>query len=388
MKVESVTPVPKVTNPKTVDDLRKISGLLNVSKILEKVIVKYLVKDIKGDLDKSQYANQEGQSINHYLVFMIDTILKALDGSAGGHHIAVIASLIDWSKAFDRQNATLAVKSFQDNGVRPCLIPLLISFFEDRLMTVNWHSVKSGVKRLPGGAPQGASLGVWSFLSQTNNNPEDAEEDMTYKFVDDKSLLEVVNLFNIGIASHNVRASVPSNIPSSNIFIPPENLKTQKHMNDIKRWTDSKEMLLNAKKTKNIIFNFSKNHQFSTDIKLDNETIETVNETKLLGTTITNNLSWNKNTSILVREGNIRMQFLHKASKFTSNVRDLKQIYISQIRTKLEQSAVVWHSSLTKKNGSDLERVQKAAIRMILKDKYQNYGDALSSLRLKSLKDR
>mgnify|MGYP001217195360 CR=1 FL=1 len=91
-------------------------------------------------------------------------------------------------------------------------------------------------------------------------------------------------------------------------------------------------------------------------LKLDNETIETVNETKLLGTTITNNLSWNKNTSILVREGNIRMQFLHKASKFTSNVRDLKPIYISQIRTKLEQSAVVWHSSLTKKNGSDLLR--------------------------------
>ena len=69
MKVESVTPVPKVTNPKTVDDLRKISGLLNISKILEKVIVKYLVSDIKGNLDKSQYANQEGQSINHYLVF-------------------------------------------------------------------------------------------------------------------------------------------------------------------------------------------------------------------------------------------------------------------------------------------------------------------------------
>ena len=123
-------------------------------------------------------------------------------------------------------------------------------------------------------------------------------------------------------------------------------------------------------------------------LKLDNETIETVNETKLLGTTITNNLSWNKNTSILVREGNIRIQFLHKASKFTSNVRDLKQIYNSQIRTKLEQSAVVWHSSLTKKNGSDSERVQQAAIRVILEDKYHNYGDALSSLRLKSLKDR
>ena len=387
MKIESVTPVPKVNNPKTVDDLRKISGLLNISKILEKVIVKYLVNDIKGDLDKSQYANQEGQSINHYLVFMIDTVLKALDSSTGGQHNAVIASLIDWSKAFDRQDATLAVKSFQDNGVRPCLIPLLISFFEDRLMTVNWHNSKSSVKRLPGGAPQGASLGVWSFLSQTNDNPEDAEDDKIYKFVDDKSLLEVINLVNIGIASHNVRARVPSNIPVSNVFIPSENLKTQKHMHDIQRWTENKQMLLNVRKTKNMTFNFSKNLQFSTNIQLGNESVETVNEAKLLGTTITDNLSWSKNSSILVKQGNIRMQFLHKASKFTNNVRDLKQIYISQIRSKLEQSAVEWHSSLTKKNESDLERSTRDALRVILKDRNLSYSDALLTLKMKSLKD-
>ena len=51
MKIESVTPVPKISCPKTVNDLRKISGLLNISKILEKVIVKYLVQDIKVTLE-------------------------------------------------------------------------------------------------------------------------------------------------------------------------------------------------------------------------------------------------------------------------------------------------------------------------------------------------
>ena len=121
-------------------------------------------------------------------------------------------------------------------------------------------------------------------------------------------------------------------------------------MNDIQKWTDKKKMLLNVNKTKNIVFNFSKNLQFSTDIRLGNKTIETVSEVKLLGTTISNNLSWNRNTSILVKQGNIRMQFLHRASRFTGNIKDLKQIYISQIRSKLEQSAVVWHSSLTQRN--------------------------------------
>ena len=388
MKIETVTPVPKISHPQSLGDLRKISGLLNISKILEKVVVKYLVEDIKKKLDKSQYANQEGQSINHYLVFMIDTILKALDGSALGQHNAVIATLEDFSKAFDRQDATLAVKSFQDNGVRPCLIPLLISFFEDRVMTVKWHGVMSGIKKLPGGAPQGASLGLWSFLSQTNDNPEDATEDKIYKFVDDKSILEVINLMSVGIASHSFRMRVPSNIPESNLFIPSENLKTQKYMRDIENWAKNKQMRLNPKKTKNIIFNFTKSHQFSTDIHLDNETIETVSDVKLLGTTITNNLTWNKNTSILVRGGNFRMQFLHKSAKFTNNFRDLKQIYISQVRSKLEQSAVVWHSSLTVKNENDLERVQKAALRIILKDRYQSYNQALAMLQMKSLKDR
>ena len=82
------------------------------------------------------------------------------------------------------------------------------------------------------------------------------------------------------------------------------------------------------------------------------------------------------------------MQFLHKAAKFTNNFWDLKQIYISQVRSKLEQSAVVWHSSLTVKNENDLERIQKAALRIILKNRYQSYNQALALLQMKSLKDR
>ena len=85
------------------------------------------------------------------------------------------------------------MKSFQDNGVRPSLIPLLISFFEGRKMTVKWHGVRSALRDLPGGSPQGASLVLWSFLSQTNENPKDASSDEIYKFVDDKSVIEIIH---------------------------------------------------------------------------------------------------------------------------------------------------------------------------------------------------
>ena len=82
------------------------------------------------------------------------------------------------------------------------------------------------------------------------------------------------------------------------------------------------------------------------------------------------------------------MQLLHNASRFTSNVSDLKQIYMLQIRSKLDQSAVVWHSSLTNKNRRDLERVQKSAVKVILGQRYTSYDEGLKSLRLQSLEER
>ena len=59
-----------------------------------------------------------------------------------------------------------------------------------------------------------------------------------------------------------------------------------------------------------------------------------------------------------------------------------------QVRSKLEQSAVLWHFGLTKKNRSDLERVQRSALRIILGNKYTSYNDALKKLNIESLEDR
>ena len=54
-------------------------------------------------------------------------------------------------------------------------------------------------------------------------------------------------------------------------------------------------MKLNEKKTQNILFNFTNKYQFATRLQLSNQNLETVNDTKLLGTIISNDLKWNKN---------------------------------------------------------------------------------------------
>ena len=121
---------------------------------------------------------------------------------------------------------------------------------------------------------------------------------------------------------------------------------------------------------KNMIFNFSTNKQFSTNIEVNGEVIQTVSEAKLLGTIISEDLKWEKNTQYLVKDSNKRMRLLHNAVKFTRNTQHLRQIYMLNVRCKLEQAAPVWHNSLTKSDCSSLERVQKTALKVILRERY------------------
>ena len=136
-------------------------------------------------------------------------------------------------------------------------------------------------------------------------------------------------------------------------------------------------MILNLNKTKVMIFNSTDNYQFGAELSLNDNKLEVVQKTKLLGVVITNDLKWNKNTDFIVKRANIRLELLRKVSSFGTSIEEMKNIYVLYIRSVLEQSCVVWHSRLTEENSHDLERVQKAALKIILGNKYTEYENAL-----------
>ena len=144
-------------------------------------------------------------------------------------------------------------------------------------------------------------------------------------------------------------------------------------------------MVLNEKKTKSMIFNYSKKYQFATDLRLKSESLNVVDEAKLLGLILTSDLKWNSNTQKIVKDANSRMRMLHITSKFIKNKQDLIHIYKTFIRSKLEYCCTVWHSSLSKTNVNDIERIQKSAVKLILKENYENYESALKLLNLDTL---
>ena len=85
-------------------------------------------------------------------------------------------------------------------------------------------------------------------------------------------------------------------------------------------------MIINEEKTKAMIFNLNKSKQFTTRLSINNKPIEIVKEIKLLGTYITSNLKWNKNTKFLVKKAYSRMELLRQLKNFTSSKLELLQI--------------------------------------------------------------
>ena len=79
----------------------------------------------------------------------------------------------------------------------------------------------------------------------------------------------------------------------------------------------------------------------------------------------------------------------YKRMSISLPIEHLVNIYILFIRSVLEQSAVVWNSSITKREQFDIERVQKSAlIWVILKKDYISCEDSLVICDLETLKAR
>ena len=89
-------------------------------------------------------------------------------------------------------------------------------------------------RKLPGGGAMGANLGNWEFLSQTNDNAECVPVEDRFKFVDDLSTIEVINLLTIGLSSLYMKSQVPSDIPVHGQFVDGDNTKSQQYLNQIK----------------------------------------------------------------------------------------------------------------------------------------------------------
>ena len=89
-------------------------------------------------------------------------------------------------------------------------------------------------------------------------------------------------------------------------------------------------------------------------------------QTKVLGTVITDKLTWDVSCSVIIKKCNMRLQLLRVVASFGTDPQVLKLIYMQYIRVILEGSCQVWSGGLTVRKKRDLERIQKIALKIII----------------------
>ena len=138
-----------------------------------------------------------------------------------------------------------------------------------------------------------------------------------------------------------------------------------------------------------MIFNKSKKYDFPPEFCFQNEEIlDVVEETRLLGQVLTSDLKWYANTKSIYSKAISKMWLLRRMKIMQMDPKIIFDYYQKEIKVLAEQGVIIWNSGLTKGQERDLEKIQKVAFKIILADDYGSYELALSFCGAQKLTDR
>ena len=160
---------------------------------------------------------------------------------------------------------------------------------------------------VPSGVLQGTKLGPWLFIIIINDwSILDA---LLWKYVDDTTVSEII----------------PKGQSSS----------AQEYVDSVADWTVDNRSQLNIDKCEEIRISSSKNNADLPTSFINGRELEVVQNAKLLGVTITNNLSWNLHINETMRKASKGLYFLRQLKRARVPTSDLVRFYtccITEIR--------------------------------------------------------
>ena len=170
-----------------------------------------------------------------------------------------------------------------------------------------------------------------------------------------------------------------------------DNTCIQKSVDMVGLWTNQNDMRLNSEKCKEMIIDFSRNYSLTSGIRsvtIGEQVLERVEHAKMLGVTISNNLTWSKHVDNIISKAGKRVYniMLYQLKRAGISQLDLVKISVSVIRPVLEYACPVWSTNLPKYLSDAIEMIQKRVLRSIYPGLH--YDDSLVLVCLQSLKKR
>ncbi len=352
-----LSPLPKKTPPESVEkDIRPISLTPILCKELETYPVKWLWESVTHLIDPKQFGTVRGSSTVHALVELLHHCYHATDGSKSYARLL----LLDYTKAFDMINHRILLEKLHQMNVPPFLLKWISAFLNQRQQQVKIGSTTSAWATLKGGVPQGTKLGPVLFIIMINDLTTTCP---SFKYVDDTTLLHISN--------------------------DPKAPDLQISANEAVEWSKQNDMCINPSKTKDLLIDFCRSVRTRDEfpaVSVDGEVIESVGEAKMLGVILSHDLKWNAHVDSITSKAGKRLFMLTLLKKAAVPKDDIVAIYKSKVRSLLEYACEAWQPGLTDYLESDIERIQKRALKIIFPTK--SYENALADCKLDTLRDR
>ena len=335
-KQANVIPIFKKGDPTNPTNYRPVSLLNTTSKILEKIIFKYVFNYFRDNFLISiwQSGFLPGCSTVSQLIEIYHKFCSAVNN---GREVRVV--FLDISKAFDRVWHKGLIHKLQNKGITGNLLEWFKDYLTDRQQRVCINGQTSTWGYISAGVPQGSVLGPLLFLIFIDDLTDAVLLSDIRLYADDTCLFITVN--NRQIASDVINNDLKA----------------------IQNWADKWLVSFSAPKTKSLIISNKHNLDDYSDLQLNNTPIQEVTSHKHLGIVIAKNLWWREYINEVYCKAMKRLDII-QAFKYKLDRQSLEKYYISFVRPLLEYADVVWSGAydcdLVK-----LEKVQVRAMRII-----------------------
>ena len=338
-KQSVVIPVHKGKSKASVDNYRPVSLLPIVSKIFEKCIFHRLYFYVSGWLHTSQHGFRRNRSCITQLLIYLDKVYSAIDAG-----LEVEVMYTDFSKAFDKVDHNILLRTLYHLGVRGKLWHLIRSYLSDRYQCVRVGEECSSYLTVNSGVPQGSLLGPLLFLVLVNDFADACDKTACFLCADDSKILRL------------------DGRPSC----------LQSDIYRVQQWSESNGLQLNVAKCVYMTFQGP-----SHEVLLDERIIPLSETHSDLGLLIAANLRWTQHVN---RQCQNASRVFYMIKRNAPNLPPVVKVnlYKSMILPVLIYASVCWSPNIG--DLKKMESFQKRVTRWILYD--DNYCDRLTKLNL------
>ena len=265
---------------------------------------------------------------------------------------------VDFKKAFDLIDHNIILDKLRQLDLPQFLIKWYHSFLKDRKSRVKIANLKSSEHPVQAGVPQGTLLGPTLFLLHIKCLQTCCP---STKFVDDTTIWEQCNIDG-------------------------SDSKLQTATQQLADWSNSNNMSLNHKKTKEMIIYMGRKPLSLNAVSLGDDKVDRISQYKLLGVILNDRLSWNDHVDFITKKAGKRLYFLTLLKRSGISETDIVQVYTSTIRSLLEYACEIWGPSLPSYLSDRIEHIQFRALKIIYSG--LSYRAALEKSNLCTLKSR